>query len=529
VRSDLLAPARTHARRRRASAAAVALALVAAAAAAAWRIDLPRQHAERLYDDPAPAAPALLADKRPPAAPVIVDAVAAPPRPAASVQTRPLSAWLGDIARDAKRELVISPAIQGDLTASAGAERLDWRERIDAYSRVFGFEFAVGDGLIEVRPPPSRPSGASRDVPKASAADDRQREAAIGAANAGPRAHEADDAGTGAGAVDGAGERGAGGSREGRSSATPAGNAGKPAAPPSETRVASLSYAPAKELASVVDKAAQALGVAAAADIASNALVLSGPRDGLEKAAALVAQLDRPRRRVLLEAKIVEIAHSARRDLGIEWKLTGDIGGDVRLPAPVSDAGSAALLIATNGASALDARISAMEADGRLRVVSRPSVVMLEGSPATIESVRILRIRLPSRGAVVGDEVVDVGNGGDRATQDIPVGVRLEVTPGIRAGRKVLLRIAAKSSSLGAPLPPDDIPEELSRMVEAEVMVADGETAVLGGLLREGSSRTGAGVPLLRDVPVLGHVFDRRSRHKESEELLVLVTPRVLD
>ena len=109
---------------------------------------------------------------------------------------------------------------------------------------------------------------------------------------------------------------------------------------------------------------------------------------------------------------------------------------------------------------------------------------MLEGSPATIESVRILRIRLPSSGTVVGDEVVAVAVE-RRATEDIPVGVRLEVTPAIRGGGRVLLRIKAKSSSLGAPLPPDDIPEELSRMVDAEVLVASGETAVLGGLTRE--------------------------------------------
>jgi general secretion pathway protein D len=153
---------------------------------------------------------------------------------------------------------------------------------------------------------------------------------------------------------------------------------------------------------------------------------------------------------------------------------------------------------------------------------------MIEGSPATIESVRILRIRLPNNGTVVGDDVVQAPSNG-RATEDIPVGVRLEVTPAIRGGGRVLLRIKAKSSSLGQPLPPDNIPEELSRMVDADVLVASGETAVLGGLSRESGSRGGAGVPGLRRVPVVGTLFGRKSDISEEEEFVVLVTPRVLD
>ncbi|HYC54314.1 MAG TPA: secretin N-terminal domain-containing protein [Candidatus Binatia bacterium] len=527
MRSDLLAPLRREERRRRAAAAAGVAAVLAAVAVVAARLELPRYLAGILRAGDSrgeldvrsssdAAVDAALVTPPATAAVVAAPPVVVAPQPAAAVQTRPLSAWLGDVARDAQRELVISPEVRGDLTATGGSDRLDWQSRIQAYARVFGFEFEVGEGLIEVRPAArSARAATERNEGVLSRKGFVTTAATVAAEEADGIAHRDISTAEGATAASKGSQAGAA--------------ADKPAAPPAETRVASLSYAPAKELAAVVDKAAQALGVSAAADVASNALVLSGPRAGLDRAATLVAQLDRPRRRVLLEAKIVEVAHSARRDLGIEWKLAGDIAADIKLPPIISEAGNAALLVATNGASALDARISAMEANGKLRVVSRPSVVMLEGSPATIESVRILRIRLPSRGAVVGDDVVEVSNSSDRATQDIPVGVRLEVTPGIRAGRKVLLRISAKSSSLGAPLPPDDIPEELSRMVEAEVMVADGETAVLGGLLREAGSSSGAGVPFLRDVPVLGHVFSRRARQKESEELLVLVTPRVLD
>jgi type II secretory pathway component GspD/PulD (secretin) len=65
-------------------------------------------------------------------------------------------------------------------------------------------------------------------------------------------------------------------------------------------------------------------------------------------------------------------------------------------------------------------------------------------------------------------------------------------------------------------------------MLSAEVVVGDGETAILGGLRREGSSSNGAGLPLLSRVPVLGALFGRREEEKKSEELLILVTPRLL-
>lgn len=422
-----------------------------------------------------------------------------------SLKTRPLSAWLSDVAHDAGRDLVLSPELRGDLTAS-DSDRLDWLDRLRAYARVSGFDFAVGEGLIEV----SRRADGSRSKNDAKTAADSSAVAA--------KAQAAADAGASTVAAPSPGVAG-----------TIAVAADPLVQPPLQTRVLRLAYESAKETAAVLSHAGKALDVTVTADAASNALVFSGQPAAIGRVASVAGELDRPHRRILLEAKIVEVLRSARMDLGVEWKLTGSsAGGDVKFPPQAVDAGSAALIVATHGAAALDARISALEAGGKLRVVSRPSVVMVEGSPATIESVRILRIRLPSNGSVVGDDVVQAPSNG-RATEEIPVGVRLEVTPAIRGGRRVLLRIKAKSSSLGQPLPPDNIPEELSRMVDAEVLVTDGETAVLGGLSRELGSRGGAGVPGLRRIPGVGALFGRKSEVREEEELVVLVTPRLLD
>ncbi|HEY2776111.1 MAG TPA: secretin N-terminal domain-containing protein [Candidatus Binatia bacterium] len=487
MRTDLLAAGKRSDRRRRAAAVLALAGTVAATSLVSRRLLAPFGS---LQVSRQVALPAVLHPPAPPALPLASTA--------SELKTRPLSAWLGDVARDANKDLVLSPDLRGDLTASASAA-LDWKQRLEAYAHVFGFDYSIADDMIEVR----RPSPHRDDQTKGDAATPVEVAQPASIAAASPPA-----ATSPAVAHD------------------PAKHDEHPGAS-LRPRVVHLAHATAKDTATILAHAGETLGVSVAADAASNTLVLTGATDATAHLLATISELDRPQRRILLDAKIVECSRTARLDLGVEWKLTGTVGSEVKFPPPVSDAGSAALLIATHGASALDARLSALEASGKLRVVSRPSVVMLEGSPATVESARILRIRLPSHGTVVGNDTTVPAS--DRATEEIPVGVRLEVTPSIRGGSRVLLRIKAKSSSLGAPLPPDDIPEELSRMVDAEVLVTSGETAVLGGLTREAATANDAGIPGIHHVPVLGSLFGKSSDLHEEEELLVLVTPRVLD
>jgi general secretion pathway protein D len=198
----------------------------------------------------------------------------------------------------------------------------------------------------------------------------------------------------------------------------------------------------------------------------------------------------------------------------------------VDFPAADDPGESGSIIVATDGAHALRARLSALAADGDVHVVSRPRVVVLEGRPASIESVRILRVRFPSSNVVGQVEDGSVSSG--HAFEEIPVGVTLKVEPSMQGDGRIVLRIRAKSSTLGPPQPPDDIPEELSRMVDAEVAVADGETAVLGGLMREGYDNSSAGVPFLRNIPLLGGLFGKRVHRNDDEELVVFVTPHLI-
>jgi type II secretory pathway component HofQ len=422
-----------------------------------------------------------------------VEAPPPPPKPAPSVETapltstppklgsRPLAQWLGEIAGESGLGLVAGPELEKDVTA-VFPQGTAWEDRLDALAEGGAFSYRIRNGVIEIGP-----AGV---------------EAVDTAATASPR---------------------------------------EPVAPvpqeptmPDERASAIVTFRPANaraaDLAKVLARVLDARGVAAAADPASNSLIVSGPADAVARAREIAAEMDVPSRRFLVEAEIVEMLSASRNDLGVQWRIdAGDVAAAANFPIDAADEREGEVTVATGGTFSLKARISALEAEGRVRVVARPRVLVVEGSPASIESVRILRVRLPDTTSVVagGDETT--GATSSRAVEEFPVGITLNVEPSLLGGDRVALRVTAKSSTLGEPLPPDDIPEEFSRLVEADFFVAHGETAVLGGLARVASGRNRAGLPVLREIPVVGALFGRRTRERDSEELVVLVTPYLLD
>jgi type IV pilus assembly protein PilQ len=119
-----------------------------------------------------------------------------------------------------------------------------------------------------------------------------------------------------------------------------------------------------------------------------------------------------------------------------------------------------------------------------------------------------------------------VGEAG--SLREIKAGITLEVTPQVSADGFVLLNIVAKSSTLDFAQAIENIPAEISREAKANVLVKDGETVVIGGIMKDTSSNSDSGVPYLKDIPVLGWLFKRASWRKDLEELVVFITPRII-
>ena len=182
-----------------------------------------------------------------------------------------------------------------------------------------------------------------------------------------------------------------------------------------------------------------------------------------------------------------------------------------------------------DGAHDLAARLTALEEEGKGRVISRPRVVTLNNVAATIQSLTILRVKLPSTGTVINTGAGGAAGTASTATEKINTGITLVVTPQVSSDGFVLLNIYAKSSQPDFTRTVDGIPTEITPR---------GELERAGARRRDGRARrhlpqhratiAQTGVPFLGASPVLGWLFKRTLTSKRREELLVFLTPRVL-
>ena len=181
-----------------------------------------------------------------------------------------------------------------------------------------------------------------------------------------------------------------------------------------------------------------------------------------------------------------------------------------------------------NGANDLAVRLTALEEAGKGKVISRPRVVTMNNVAATIQSLTILRVKLPSTGTVINTGTGGAAETANTATEKINTGITLVVIPQVSSDGFVLLNIYAKSSVPDFSRTVEGIPTEIAREANSNVLVRDGQTVVLGGISRTSGDERETGVPFFRRVPVLGWFFKRNLASKRREELLVFLTPHLL-
>ena len=339
---------------------------------------------------------------------------------------------------------------------------------------------------------------------------------------------------------------------------------------PLQTVYFNINYAKVKDLEPKV-KALQSkrLDSALVVDERSNTIMLRDVKKAVDDVSVLMAKLDTRTAQVLIESNLVETTPVFSRSLGLRFQFQR--GGavftssspastpfsataGVFAPAPTtttsSDGSSSStstssspifpsglggiLSIFQSRAGGLQNLLSALEAaetEGNVKIISRPSIVTLNNVPSTIKSERILRIALPSSTNIASGSGAAAGTA--VATERIPVGVNLTVTPQVSSDGFVLMNIKVKSSSVAnsptvstgtAGVIPFD---ELNREAEANVLVRDGETIVIGGILKDTAAESEAGLPYLKNLPVLGWLFKNWTVQKSLEELVVFITPRL--
>lgn len=304
---------------------------------------------------------------------------------------------------------------------------------------------------------------------------------------------------------------------------------------------------------------------------ATNTLIVRDISDGIANSRELVRRLDVQTPQVAIQGLIFEADTDIGRDLGVRWGAsyiaspeTGNptgknfpgriaVGGAgprdtidaadgeggataatpilVDFPASGVAAGAGStlglVLGSLDGSSQIDAEVTAIEQAGKGKVISRPKVITLNNAEAQIQSLEILRVRLPSTGTVINTGAGGSAGANTAATQAIDTGIILRVTPQVSNDGYILLQMFVKSS-VPSTATTDDIPNEISRQATSQVLVRDGETVVIGGVYRQQATQAESGVPWLKDIPILGWLFKNRSNQDRRQELLVFITPRVV-
>ncbi len=306
-----------------------------------------------------------------------------------------------------------------------------------------------------------------------------------------------------------------------------------------------LSYAKAAELVPILTRSALSQRGDVQVDQRTNTLVIRDLGDRLTAADELITTLDRPERQVEIEARIVRIRRDYSRELGILWGVngrvapdlgnttglafpnTGSLGGrtggtqgpettDTAVNLPVQGAPTGAIGLAlgsVNGAFRLDVALQALEDQGKLRLLSSPRV----STQNNIEAEITQGTQIPLQ--TVANNTVSV------TFKD--AALTLRVTPQITASSTVILRISLEKAQADFSRSINGIPPIDTQRAVTNVLLADGETTVIGGIFESQEITGQAAVPLLSRLPLLGWLFKNSQQSEFQDELMIFITPRI--
>ena len=238
----------------------------------------------------------------------------------------------------------------------------------------------------------------------------------------------------------------------------------------------------------------------------------------LEKMESLLTQIDRQPRQIMIEAKVLEISLTDNQSYGLNWaKLfdsstaTGGIGTQ-GLANPLSPG-----LFAQYNNGNVDLVLNALKERGRLRTISTPKLLAMEGLEAE---------------AVVGTEIgyrvtTTINQVTTESIEFLESGIILKVTPTVDRSGRIMLDIFPEVST--GVVSDDGIPSKSTTKVSTRMLVPNGKTVFLGGLIQHQVNNTREGIPGLGDIPVIGGLFSNRSKNLTSTEIVILITPTIVD
>jgi type IV pilus assembly protein PilQ len=321
---------------------------------------------------------------------------------------------------------------------------------------------------------------------------------------------------------------------------------------PLKVRIIPINFARAGDMAGRIKEVLTDRG-SVTTDDRTNVLIVKDVQEALVRAEGLVRNLDTEIPQVLIESRIVEASSNFNKALGVQWggnaaftqamgnptglafpnnaTAAGGIPGGttagtsatpnyaVSLPAAVGEGSGGAIgfiLGSAGGAFNLNLRLSALENKGVVKTISAPKIATIDNKEATIGQGISIPFSQTSASGV--------------NTTFVEAKLELKVTPHVSADGSILLKIKATNNQPNASLTGSNGQPSISKKeAETEVLVKDGETTVIGGIYTRTTAQKTASVPFLGNLPILGFFFRNQTDQDDHTELLIFITPRILN
>jgi len=305
---------------------------------------------------------------------------------------------------------------------------------------------------------------------------------------------------------------------------------------PKVTQTIFLSYAHANDLVATIKKFLSPRGEVIA-DPRLNALIIEDIPSYLPPVNALIKTLDFKTQEVEVSARVVAATRNFAREFGTQWGFqwtqnTSKLGGapvvgtsplsgiplfsNLPVISPVAPATSGIGWQKTTPHFKLDAILTLAESRGLIKILSRPTVATQDNIPAIIEQGVKIPIVTPSQ------------LGGPPTVQFVNAFLQLSVTPQITRENTIFLNIDVENTTPDFARGVQGNPTLLTQHVKTQVLVSDGGTIMIGGVIRTTNSLAIRQVPLLGSIPILGNLFKNRAVATETQELMFFITPKII-
>jgi len=250
-----------------------------------------------------------------------------------------------------------------------------------------------------------------------------------------------------------------------------------------------------------------------------NIFLIEDTPEFLRRTAALVRQIDKQPTQILIEAKILEVTLTNEDSSGLDWtKVLNSDGGTGEYGGQGLNNPSSAGLFFTYSNDNITVALDALTSQGRVRTLSSPKLLAVEDQESSV---------------IVGDRrgysvITTINQVTTESIEFLESGVILRVTPSVDANGMVLMDIHPEVST-GVIDPLTGIPSQSTTEVTTRMIVPDGQTIFVGGLIKHRVEESKRGIPIVSRIPGVGRLFSSRENNKTNTETVVLITPTILN